>query len=173
MTTSTPGDAPALDVREVPPSEREAVVPLLLLAEPSERALRWSLEHLSDVTYRAELDGALVGAATMRWRDEPCELVELAVDASRQGQGIGRALVTWLLDEARRRGKQAMVVGTANSGIGNIAFYQRCGFRMDHVRPDYFWYDTTGRSEHGIATRDLLVFRYALVDEPPRRGRKR
>jgi GNAT superfamily N-acetyltransferase len=162
-----------LDVREVPPREREAVIPLLLLAEPSERALRWSLEHLSDVTYRAELDGALVGAATMRWRDEPCELVELAVDASRQGRGIGRALVAWLLAEARRRGKQAMVVGTANSSIDNIAFYQKCGFRMDHVRPDYFWYDTTGRSEHGIPTRDLLVFRYALVEEAEPKRRRR
>ncbi len=158
-------------VREVPRAERDAVVPLLLLAEPSERALRWSLEHLSDVVYRADHDGALVAAATMRWRDEPCELVELAVDEAWQGRGVGRAVIAWLLDEARRRGKGAMIVGTANSSIGNIAFYQRCGFRMDHVRHDYFWYDASGRTEHGIPTRDLLVFRYPLTEDESRRGR--
>jgi GNAT superfamily N-acetyltransferase len=160
-------------VREVPRAERDAVIPLLLLAEPSERALRWSLEHLSDVVYRAERDGTLVAAATMRWRDDPCELVELAVAEAWQGRGVGRALIAWLLDEARRRAKAAMIVGTANSSIGNIAFYQRCGFRMDHVRPDYFWYDASGRTEHGIPTRDLLVFRYALAPDEQRGGRSR
>jgi GNAT superfamily N-acetyltransferase len=166
--------AGGLVVREMPRAERDAVFPLLLLAEPSERALRWSLEHLSDVVYRADRDGALVAAATMRWRDEPCELVELAVAEPWQGRGVGRAFIAWLLDEARRRAKGAMIVGTANSSIGNIAFYQRCGFRMDHVRHDYFWYDASGRAEHGIPTRDLLVFRYALVEEPEaRRSRRR
>ncbi|MGZ8378613.1 MAG: GNAT family N-acetyltransferase [Gemmatirosa sp.] len=167
-------DGGDLVVREVPRAEHEAVIPLLLLAEPSERALRWSLEHLSDVVYRADRDGALVGAATMRWRDEPSELVELAVAEAWQKRGVGRALIACMLDEARRRGKSAMIVGTANSSIGNIAFYQRCGFRMDHVRPDYFWYDASGRMEDGIPTRDLLVFRYALAEEPPgRRVRRR
>ncbi|MDF1504677.1 GNAT family N-acetyltransferase [Roseisolibacter sp. H3M3-2] len=152
----------ALVVREVPAAEHEAVVPLLLLAELSERALRWSLANLSDVVYRANLDGALVAAATMRWRDDPCELVELAVAEAAHGRGVGRAVVAWLLEEARRREKSAMLVGTANSSIGNLAFYQKCGFRMDHVRKDYFWYDRSGRSEHGIPTLDLLVFRYDL-----------
>jgi GNAT superfamily N-acetyltransferase len=156
----------ALAVREVPPAEHPSVVPLLLLAEPSARALRWSLANLSDVVYRADLDGALVGAATMRWRDDPCELVELAVAEEAQGRGVGRALVGWLLGEARRRRRSAMLVGTANSSLGNLAFYQRCGFRMDHVRKDYFWYDRSGRSEHGIPTRDLLVFRYELPARP-------
>jgi hypothetical protein len=50
-------------------------------------------------------------------------------------------------------------VGTANASLGNIAFYQRCGFRMHHVRRDYFGYYRTARVEHGIEVRDLLVFR--------------
>ena len=66
-----------LTIREVVPNEIESVIPLLLLAEPSEGALRWGLSHLSDTVYRLDADGELVGAATMRWQGDPGELQEL------------------------------------------------------------------------------------------------
>jgi len=151
-------------MRETRADEIEQLIPILRQAEESERALRWSLANLSDAVYRADDDDQLIGAATMQWRDDPCELVELAVAPERQGQGVGRAIVAWLLAEARRRGKQQMLVGTANSSIGNIAFYQKCGFRMDHVRKDYFWYYREPRYENGIRIRDMIVFRHDLED---------
>jgi GNAT superfamily N-acetyltransferase len=142
--------------------EVEALVPLLLQAEPGERALRWSLANLSDAVYRLDADGALAGAATVRWEGDPCEIVELAVDPARHGRGLGRWFVAWIADEARRRHKRAIEVGTANASLGNLAFYQKCGFRMHHVRRDYFSYYRTPRVEHGIEVRDLLVFRLEL-----------
>jgi hypothetical protein len=48
-------------------------------------------------------------------------------------------------------------VGTSNASIGNIAFYQKCGFRMERVRKDYFWYDRSGRVENWIGVRDFGV----------------
>ncbi len=150
----------------------EALVPLLLLAEPSERALRWSLAHLSDAVYRLDVGGALAGAATVRWEGDPCEIVELAVGPDRQGQGLGRRFLDWIAAEARRRGRRAVEVGTANASLGNIAFYQKCGFRMDHVRPDYFWYYPEPVVEHGIVARDMLVLRLDLAPRPAA-GRRR
>jgi ribosomal protein S18 acetylase RimI-like enzyme len=147
-------------IRLARPDDIRALTPLLLLAEPSASALRWSLENLSDTVYRMDLRDALAGAATVRWEDEPSEIVELAVAAGVQGRGLGRRLVRWLLDEAVRRGRRVVEVGTSNASIGNIAFYQKCGFRMERVRKDYFWYDRTGRVENGIEVRDLLVFRW-------------
>jgi GNAT superfamily N-acetyltransferase len=162
-----------IEIREAGPHETDLLVPLLLLAEPSAPSLRWSLRNLSDAVYRLDDDGVLAGAATVRWAGDPCEIVELAVAEERQGRGLGRALVAWLLAEARRRGKGAMEVGTANASLGNIAFYQKVGFRMDHVRKDYFWYDRSDRVEHGIPVRDLLVFRYELAEPVARpRGRR-
>jgi GNAT superfamily N-acetyltransferase len=114
-----------LIVRQACPDEIESLIPVLLQAEEFERALRWGLKNLVDAVYRADADGVLVGAATMQWRGDPCEIMELAVAPERHGQGIGRRLVAWLIDEARRRGKIAVLVGTANSSIGNIAFYTR------------------------------------------------
>jgi len=152
----------AITIREARPDEIESLIPLLLLAEHSERGLRWGLAHLVDAVYRMDDGEQLVGAATMRWRDDPCEIQELAIAPARQGQGLGRRFVAWLMDEARRRGKRAMLVGTANASIGNIAFYQKVGFRMDHVRRDYFRYYRAPVYENGIQIRDMLVFRAEL-----------
>lgn len=119
----------SVEIRLVAPSDVERVLPLLLLAEPSERSLRWSIVHLSDAVYEMTRDGAPIAAATVRWSGEAAEIVEFGVAESEQGKGVGKRMVAWLLDEARRRGKAAMEVGTANSSIDNIAFYQRIGLR--------------------------------------------
>src|SRR5436190_275761 len=123
-----------LTIREASRNDVESLIPLLLLAEPSESALRWSLNNLSDTAYCMEDTGKLVGAATMRWHKPPCEIIELAIAPERQGAGLGKQFVEWLIDEARRRSKTEIFVGTANSSIGNIVFYQKCGFRMHEVR---------------------------------------
>lgn len=157
---------------EVPARDHQSVIPLLLLAEPSLPSLRWSLRNLSDTLHRFDLAGELVGAASMRWRDDPSEIVELAVAASHQGQGIGRRIIDWLIAEARRRGRAAVEVGTSSASLDNIAFYQKCGFRPSGVRPDYFWYHAEPIVEHGIPVRDMIVFTYRLDEPaaaPPRR----
>ena len=47
-----------LNIRALRRQEVELVVPLLLLAEPVEGALHWSLDHLSDQVYGLEVGGA-------------------------------------------------------------------------------------------------------------------
>ena len=157
----------AITVTEARAEEIEELIPLLLAAEPSERALRWGMAHLSDTTYRVELAGEVVAAANVQWRGEPAEIMELAVAEGRRGQGIGRQVVDWLLEEARRCGKRQLLVGASNAALGNFAFYQRCGFRMHEVRRGYFgYYERIAGGplfENGIAVRDMLVFRYDLA----------
>src|SRR3954451_10720664 len=108
-------------ITEVWGDDVEALIPLLLQAETSERALRWGLGHLDDAVYRLSEDGRTIGAATMQWRNDPAEIMELAIAPELQGRGYGKHFVSWLIDEARRRGKQQLLVGTANSSIDNIA----------------------------------------------------
>lgn len=161
-------DSPVMqfNIREAQKEETGALFSLLLLAEPSESALRWSLQNLSDAVYVMEDDGGqAVAAATMRWARDPCEMLELAVLPERQGAGLGKIFVAWLIEEARRRGKQEMFVGTSSTSAGNIIFYQKCGFRIDHVRHDYFWYYDEPVYENGLAVRDMLVFRHDLAAE--------
>jgi GNAT superfamily N-acetyltransferase len=150
-------------VRPVGGDEIEKVFPLLLLAEPSASALRWSLRNLSDAVYALEESGEPTAAVTVRWRRPPCEIVELGVAEAARGRGLGRALVEWVCAEAARRGFTEIFVGTSTTSAGNILFYQKCGFRADHVKPDYFWYYDGPRIEHGLAVRDMLVFRRDLA----------
>ncbi len=152
-----------LDIREARADELETLFPLLLLAEPSESALRWGLKNLSDTLYRMDDGGRLVGAASMNWRRDPCEMLELAILRERQGEGLGRRFVAWLVEEARRRGKPEIIVGTSTTSAANLIFYQKCGFRVDHVRPDYFWYYDEPVYENGLVVRDMLVFRLDLA----------
>ncbi len=154
-------------IRQAHDDEIETLIPLLLLAEESERALRWGLANLVDEVYRMDNGDQLVGAATMRWDGDECEIQELAIAPERQGQGLGKQLIEFLVAEAEQRGKQRVLVGTANAGINQIAFYQKAGFRMDHVRQDYFRYYTMPVYENGIQIRDMLVFRRDL-----RRGKR-
>jgi N-acetylglutamate synthase-like GNAT family acetyltransferase len=153
----------SITIRPARPNEIDSLIPLLLQAEVSEWALRWSLANLSDVVYCMKEDRQVIGAASMQWRNDPCEIMELAIAPDRQRLGLGKQFVAWLIDEARRRGKSAVLVGTANSSIGNIAFYQKAGFRMDHIRQDYFWYYREPHYENGIQIRDMLVFRYDSI----------
>ena len=117
--------------------------------------------HLT--SYAAYCNTEIVGAVVVRWGGES-EIELLAVDAARRGQGIGRAIVAEVLKEARRRGVKRLLVGTGNFSLDNIAFYQKCGFRMSHVRRGYF--DSIDPPEfwQGIKLRDMIVFDYALAE---------
>jgi GNAT superfamily N-acetyltransferase len=69
---------------------------------------------------------------------EVWEVTNTAVAESARGQGVGRALLERAVDEARTAGASRVIVATATADVGNLRFYQRCGFRMTHVVPDAF-----------------------------------
>lgn len=138
-------------------AETEILVTLLedaLSNEPTRRAM---LADTTLTSYAAYRDGEIVGAVVVRWSDES-EIELLAVDKARRGQGIGQAIVAELVEEARRQGLKRLLVGTGNFSLDNIAFYQKCGFRMSHIRRGYF--DTIDPPEfwQGIKLRDMVVF---------------
>ncbi len=142
--------------------ETETLVALLedaLSSEPMRRAL---LADTSLTAYAAYQNAEIVGAIVVCWGDES-EIELLAVNAARRGQGIGQAIVAEVVKEAQRRGAKRLLVGTGNFSLDNIAFYQKCGFRMSHVRRGYF--DSIDPPEfwQGIKLRDMIVFDYELV----------
>jgi GNAT superfamily N-acetyltransferase len=66
------------------------------------------------------------------------EITNTAVVESQRGQGVGRALLQRAVDAARSAGVRRMVLATGAADVGNLRFYQRCGFRMTHVVRDVF-----------------------------------
>ena len=52
-----------------------------------------------------------------------------------------------------------VVVGTGNSGIGQLAYYQRCGFRLWKIERNFFNSERgypDGLEENGIPLRDMV-----------------
>ncbi len=62
----------------------------------------------------------------------------IAVAPERWGKGIGRALLTALLDEARRRGITAMFLEVRSDNPRARDLYQKFGFVEVGVRSGYY-----------------------------------
>jgi len=143
-------------------ADAEKLVPILHDAEEDDERIRAALREPTCQAYAGMLDDEPVGAAVVHWADrEPSEILYLAVAAARRGTGIGRQIVAAVQDELPAHGR-ALLVGTANCALDNIAFYQKCGFRMHSVKRDYFDYIQPPLREHGIVMRDMIVFGYDL-----------
>jgi NAD(P)H-dependent FMN reductase/GNAT superfamily N-acetyltransferase len=147
-----------LVVVPVATSGAERLADVLADAEEDQALVEAALGDPANTAYAALVDGVVVGAAVVRWRRGlTSEILYIAVAAQHRGRGLGRRLVRHLVDELSRHGPR-LVVGTANSSLDNIAFYQRCGFRMDAVRRDHFGYVDPPAREFGIPMRDMIVF---------------
>lgn len=110
---------------------------LLLMADPS-------VESINDYTERGEVYGAFIDDRVvgvyvlLRTRSFTMELVNVSVEESLQGKGIGKILVMDAIEAARKKGSKTLEVGTGNSSIGQMALYQKCGFRITGIDKDYF-----------------------------------
>jgi GNAT superfamily N-acetyltransferase len=89
----------------------------------------------------AERDGRLVGALTMytRWRGAQADSVAvrmLAVPPKERGSGVGKALMTWCADWARRNGKSRLVLTATQEMAVMRELTERMGFsrapELDH-----------------------------------------
>ena len=135
---------------------------LLLLADPSRAQVE---RYLRDGLCLVARDDARTLGVVVLLPTEPgtMELMNIAVAENRQGQGIGKRLMAAAVRAARRHGAHRLDVGTGNSSIGQLAFYQKNGFRIVGVRPDYFREHYPERIvENGIECRDMVRLRRKL-----------
>lgn len=87
------------------------------------------------------------------------EVKNMAVLAAFRGSGIGRALLEAALTSAAADGVAQMFVATAAADVGNLRFYQRCGFRLASIDRDAFTADTGYADQvviDGIPLRDRV-----------------
>jgi GNAT superfamily N-acetyltransferase len=74
-----------------------------------------------------------------------------------QGRDFGTKLVSHAIQTARSNGCKTIEVGTGNSSIGQLAFYQKCGFRIVGVDRDSFVkHYQEAIYERGIQCRDMI-----------------
>jgi ribosomal protein S18 acetylase RimI-like enzyme len=142
---------------------------LFQIAEDSEENLDGYIDE-GDVLV-AVLEERPVGVLqmTQTGMNKDWEINVLAVDDEHQRQGIGRALVEACVTEARERGCTRVLVSTGAADVGNLRFYQRCGFRMLMIERDAFTLATGYRDPivvDGVRLWDRVWFDYDLTQPP-------
>jgi ribosomal protein S18 acetylase RimI-like enzyme len=148
--------------------EREAYWPLLLLADESEPQVR-SYYQAGDLYVLTGADGVPLGIVLVLplVTEQEVELKAVAVTPERHGQGVGRRMLRQVLADLRTRGARRAIVGTGNSGIGQLAFYQKAGFRLWRIERDFFSPERgypEGIEENGIPLRDMVWFDLEFTD---------
>ncbi|MDQ0157620.1 GNAT family N-acetyltransferase [Robertmurraya andreesenii] len=142
-------------IRELNKDE-ELPMELLLLADPSEKLVR---EYVSrGKCFIMNLNGLNVGTYVLiPTRPETVEIVNVAVNENYHGQGYGKQLILHAIETAKREGYKTIEIGTGNSGVVQLALYQKCGFRMTSIDRDFFirHYDEP-IFENGIQVIDMV-----------------
>jgi ribosomal protein S18 acetylase RimI-like enzyme len=151
--------------RIVRPSEGEYPWDLLLEADPSRARVE---EYVSDALTRiAKVDGEAVAVYALVRNTPICfELMNIAVRDDFRGCGLGRRMFGHALGLAESKGARVVDAGTANSSLDSLAFYQRNGFRIVGVDPDFFTqHYPEPIFENGIQARDRVRLRLELTPE--------
>lgn len=91
------------------------------------------LEFQPDLLLIALLDGKLVGSVMIGYEGHRGWLNYLAVEPNHQKKGYGRKLVERAIVELEKLGCLKLNVQIRESNISAVRFYERLGFRDDHV----------------------------------------
>jgi len=147
------------NLSRIPAGSRERFLPLLLLADESGQQVRSYMESGDLYSYSLG-DGTVVGMIlAIALEPGVIELKAVAVEPEHQEQGIGKRMLADVLTELRTRGYKRVIVGTANAAIGQLAYYQKAGFRLLRIERDFFS-PARGYPEimvdHGIQLRDMV-----------------
>jgi ribosomal protein S18 acetylase RimI-like enzyme len=144
-----------MNIRQLHENEQPPM-DLLLLADPSEKLINEYIQR--GQCFVAEMDQRIVAVyVLLPTRPETVELVNIAVDENEQGKGIGKQLVLHAIENAKQQGYKTMEIGTGNSSIGQLALYQKCGFRITGVDRDFFVkHYPEPIFENGIQCRDMI-----------------
>ena len=130
---------------------------LLLLADENQQLIDAYLP--SSQVYLLKNGAETLGICLLQTKDETGEIMNIAVEPAYQGQGLGKALLGHLINEARQQRLRRLIIKTGNSSIGQMALYQQQGFDLVHVHYNYFlahyphliW-------ENGIQCKHQLLF---------------
>ncbi|MGE6377511.1 GNAT family N-acetyltransferase [Peribacillus muralis] len=129
---------------------------LLLLADPSRELVEAYLKK--GICFVGERNNQILGVyVLLQVGPESMEIKNIAVDENHHGRGIGRQLIGHAISYAKEQGYKTVEIGTGNSSIGQLALYQKCGFRIIGVDPDFFTkhYDEA-LYENGIQCQDMV-----------------
>ncbi|MEK4563480.1 GNAT family N-acetyltransferase [Alkalihalobacillus sp. FSL R5-0424] len=135
---------------------------LLLEADPS-RELVQNYLHKGDCFVAVEEDLIIGVVVLCQITNATYEIMNISVNKDLQGRGIGSMLIKAVSKKAKQMGAHFLEVGTGNSSMDALLFYQKCGFRIDRIDHDFFVHHYSEKIiENGIWCRDMVRLVYRL-----------
>lgn len=135
---------------------------LLLLADPSKARVQTYLK--TGFCFLGILESEVVGVLLLdEVNPKIAEIKNIAVRESEQGKGFGKQLLRFAEKESQVRGYEKLMVGTGNSSVDQLAFYQKEGFELDRIEKNFFLENYTEPIfENGIPCKHLLILEKTL-----------
>jgi ribosomal protein S18 acetylase RimI-like enzyme len=90
------------------------------------------------------------------------EILYISIIKNFRSKGYGKKVITLIIEKAQKMDKKYIIVGTGNSSLDNISFYQKCGFRFDSIIKDYFSYIVPPIKEFNIELKNMIMFKYNM-----------
>ncbi len=144
-----------MQIRKLNKNEKPPI-DLLFLADPSPKLIEEYLKR--GECYIAEKNNKIIGVyILLPTKTNTIELVNIAVSEHEQGKGVGKQLIMDAIQKSTANGYKTIEVGTGNSSIGQLALYQKCGFRINCIDRDFFVrHYEEDIFENGIWCRDMI-----------------
>lgn len=133
---------------------------LLLKADPDQSAVESYIRNAEVIV--SNTNDQLVGVAVLIKSKDVFEIKNISVHDDYRGQGIAKALIKEAMALAKKAGAKVIEVGTGNSSLSKLEFYQKCGFRMYKIVPGYFDDYPEPIVENGIPCLDMVLLRATL-----------
>lgn len=123
----------------------EADLDQVLTIETASFPAPWSRDHFKNelearhsFPYIAEMDGSIAGYACLMSLFEEAQILDIAVDPLRRGQGIARMLLDHAISVALEKGAEVLSLEVRASNSAAISLYERCGFVRTGLRQKYY-----------------------------------
>jgi ribosomal-protein-alanine N-acetyltransferase len=114
-----------------------------------------SLASGYDAWVLRDADGVLIGYYLLMFAVDEAHLLDVAVAAQRQGQGLGRYLLDKIMARARGMGMESVLLEVRPSNERALQVYKKYGFGEIGRRKGYY-------PAHGGQREDAIVMRFVL-----------
>lgn len=138
-------DTPRITIRLAQRADAAGIAALSRIAIEQGLPWRWTPERVrramaeaSTNVIVAELDGAAVGFALMKYGEATAHLLLMAVRRDARRQGVGRALLRWLEAVAVAAGIAHIRLEARADNRQALAFYARLGFAQHALAQGYY-----------------------------------
>lgn len=104
----------------------------------SEKSFEEALDNPNAFYIVAEEEGRVAGYCGAYLILDEADVNQVAVDSSRQNQGIGRKLMEALLERLEQAGASAVTLEVRKSNRAAIALYESLGFITEGIRKNFY-----------------------------------